>query len=71
MTMTNWMAHVGMAVVALSLSTPAAYAQTKTIKLGASVQLSGALANTGRYYRDAYSLAVRQDQRKGRRSPGR
>ena len=29
-----------------------------TIKLGASVQLSGPLANTGRYYRDAYKLAV-------------
>jgi branched-chain amino acid transport system substrate-binding protein len=33
-------------------------AQQREIKLGASVQLSGSLANTGRYYRDAYNLAI-------------
>ena len=28
------------------------------ITLGASVQLTGALANTGRYYKDAYQFAI-------------
>jgi branched-chain amino acid transport system substrate-binding protein len=63
--MTNsWMVPLGIAA-ALSFSSPAAVAQTKTIKLGASVQLSGSLANTGRYYRDAYNLAVSQINEKG------
>jgi branched-chain amino acid transport system substrate-binding protein len=60
----NWMIHLGIAL-AISFSTPAAVAQTKTIKLGASVQLSGSLANTGRYYRDAYNLAVDKINEKG------
>jgi branched-chain amino acid transport system substrate-binding protein len=30
----------------------------KDIVLGASVQLTGPVANTGRYYRDAYQLAI-------------
>jgi branched-chain amino acid transport system substrate-binding protein len=64
MTKNNWMVCLGIAV-ALSFSTPAATAQAKTIKLGASVQLSGSLANTGRYYRDAYSLAVAKINEKG------
>ena len=44
----------GVAVVALSMMTAgvAAYAQQKIV-LGASVQLTGPIANTGRYYRDA------------------
>src|ERR1700719_108763 len=47
----------GMAVgFALSASLP--MAQSSTIKLGASLQLSGSLANTERCYRDAYDLAV-------------
>ena len=54
----------GMAV-AFALSASLAVAQTKTIKLGASVQLSGSLANTGRYYRDAYNLAVSTINDKG------
>lgn len=33
-------------------------AAAKDIVLGASVQLTGPVANTGRYYRDAYELAV-------------
>ena len=64
MTKNNWMVRLGI-VAALSFSAPAAMAQTKTIKLGASVQLSGSLANTGRYYRDAYSLAVDKINEKG------
>lgn len=49
---------------ALALAAPSAMAQN-TIKLGASVQLSGSLANTGRYYRDAYQLAVNTINEKG------
>lgn len=60
----NWLTHLGIAL-ALSFSAPAVVAQTKTIKLGASVQLSGSLANTGRYYRDAYNLAVEKINEKG------
>jgi branched-chain amino acid transport system substrate-binding protein len=35
------------------------------ITLGASVQLTGPLANTGRYYKDAYEFAVDQINKKG------
>ncbi len=35
------------------------------IILGASVQLTGPLANTGRYYKDAYEFAVEQINKKG------
>jgi len=41
---------------ALALGAPAALAQD--VVLGASVQLTGPIANTGRYYRDAYQLAI-------------
>lgn len=37
---------------------PASAAPAPDIVLGASVQLTGPVANTGRYYRDAYQLAV-------------
>lgn len=37
---------------------PASTALAQVVLLGASVQLSGPVANTGRYYRDAYQLAV-------------
>lgn len=40
----------------LGISVPAA--AQKTITLGASVQLTGSLANTGRYYKDAYNFAI-------------
>jgi branched-chain amino acid transport system substrate-binding protein len=59
-----WMTHLAIAI-AIAFSAPVAAAQTKPIKLGASVQLSGPLANTGRYYRDAYSLAVAAINDKG------
>ncbi len=42
-----------------------ASAQDHTITLGAAVQLTGSLANTGRYYRDAYQLAVDKINEKG------
>lgn len=39
-------------------SAPLANAQTNTITLGAAVQVTGALANTGRYYRDSYQMTI-------------
>ncbi len=44
------------AIAAASASAGAALAQE--VVLGASVQLTGPVANTGRYYRDAYQLAI-------------
>lgn len=43
------------ALVALS---PPAQAQEKTVTLGAALQLTGATANLGRYFRDGYQIAV-------------
>jgi len=40
-------------------------APAATITLGASVQLSGPLANTGRYYQDGYKFAVDQINKAG------
>ncbi|QDL38974.1 amino acid ABC transporter substrate-binding protein [Rhodoferax sediminis] len=37
---------------------PAGAALAQDVVLGASVQLTGPVANTGRYYRDAYQLAI-------------
>ena len=37
---------------------PSGSVVAKDIVLGASVQLTGPVANTGRYYRDAYQLAI-------------
>lgn len=45
-----------MTVAALAM--PSGAAQAKDIVLGASVQLTGPVANTGRYYRDAYQFAI-------------
>ncbi len=42
--------------VALALSATPTFAQD--IVLGASVQLTGPVANTGRYYKDAYNFAI-------------
>ena len=53
-------------VMAALLDVPGlASAQEKTITLGAAVQLTGSLANTGRYYRDAYQLTVDKINEKG------
>lgn len=57
-----------LAAVALPLL---ASAQEKVVTLGAAVQLTGALANTGRYYRDGYQFAIdRINQRGGIRMGG-
>lgn len=44
--------------IALFTALPISTAQAQDIVLGASVQLTGPLANTGRYYRDAYQMAI-------------
>jgi branched-chain amino acid transport system substrate-binding protein len=36
----------------------AATAGAQTVTFGASVQLTGPVANTGRYYKDAYEFAI-------------
>ncbi|MDB5775016.1 MAG: receptor family ligand binding region family protein 18 [Herbaspirillum sp.] len=45
-------------LIAAALAIPASAASAQEITLGASVQLTGPVANTGRYYRDAYQLAI-------------
>lgn len=53
------MKYAGAALAAAILLVSAAAARAEDIvTLGASVQLTGPSANTGRYYRDAYILAV-------------
>ena len=42
----------------LALAGLAACTDTDTVTLGATLQLTGNLAGTGRYYRDAYQFAV-------------
>lgn len=54
----------GASALAALVASPA-MAQEKTITLGAAVQLTGALANTGRYYRDAYNFAIDAINAKG------
>jgi branched-chain amino acid transport system substrate-binding protein len=57
-----------LALMAVMASAPA-WAQN-TITLGSAVQLSGKDANTGRYYRDAYQLAIDKINAKGGISVG-
>jgi branched-chain amino acid transport system substrate-binding protein len=45
-------------LTALVAAVPATAALAQDVVLGASVQLTGPVANTGRYYRDAYQLAI-------------
>ena len=55
------MTKVSFAIAALAVlgaGTFAAGARAQDVVLGASVQLTGPVANTGRYYRDAYQLAI-------------
>ncbi|MBS0314108.1 MAG: amino acid ABC transporter substrate-binding protein [Proteobacteria bacterium] len=49
---------VGALSIALGAGLPLRGASAEDIVLGASVQLTGPVANTGRYYRDAYQIAV-------------
>jgi branched-chain amino acid transport system substrate-binding protein len=50
-------AGAGAALLAATLAAPLA-ARAQEVVLGASVQLTGPVANTGRYYRDAYQIAI-------------
>jgi branched-chain amino acid transport system substrate-binding protein len=43
---------------AAAFAMPSDSTSAKDLVLGASVQLTGPVANTGRYYRDAYQLAI-------------
>ncbi|TAM37858.1 MAG: amino acid ABC transporter substrate-binding protein, partial [Burkholderiaceae bacterium] len=45
-------------LTAFAAAVPAGAALAQDVVLGASVQLTGPIANTGRYYRDAYQFAV-------------
>ena len=58
--MNRLLSSLRLAAVAASLAVAsgAAPAAPTTISLGASVQLTGSLANTGRYYTDAYQFAI-------------
>jgi len=57
--MTGLLSSMRCAAVAASLALAAgAAAAAQPISLGASVQLTGPLANTGRYYQDAYQFAI-------------
>ncbi len=52
-------------VLALGLGSATSQAADNQIVLGASVQLTGPVANTGRYYRDAYQFAIDRINQKG------
>ena len=52
-------------LAAAALVAAPALADTAPITLGAAVQMTGALANTGRYYRDGYQLAVERINARG------
>src|SRR5919109_3292561 len=52
-------------LAAAVLAAGPALADSAPITLGAAVQMTGGLANTGRYYRDAYQLAVERINAKG------
>jgi branched-chain amino acid transport system substrate-binding protein len=53
-------------ILALLLSvTATAATQDKQVTLGAAVQVTGPLSNTGRYYRDAYQFAIDRINAKG------
>lgn len=55
--------HLLLLLGILALASPAF--AVPTVTLGASVQITGPLANTGRYYRDGYQFAVKRINDKG------
>ena len=74
-----WVASVPLALAALALAHPRAdtapldpggvpevpFVESRVITLGAAVPLTGKLADTGRYYRDAYQFTVNAINQKG------
>jgi branched-chain amino acid transport system substrate-binding protein len=59
------MTRFGGALLCAALTAYGLPALAKDIVLGASVQLTGSSANTGRYYRDAYQFAIDKINEKG------
>ncbi|MFL5445510.1 MAG: amino acid ABC transporter substrate-binding protein [Myxococcales bacterium] len=59
-----------LAIASLAGTLPAQAQTGDTITLGASVQLTGRLANTGRYYGDGYAITIEQVNKKGGVSVG-
>jgi len=53
-----WSRLLPAALAVLALAAPVRAVLAQDIVLGASVQLTGPMANTGRYYRDAYQIAI-------------
>jgi len=49
----------------IAATSPAAWLSSDSVTLGAAVQLTGSLANTGRYYRDGYQFTVDKINEKG------
>jgi len=58
------MRRLALSALALCVSL-AVYAATDTLTLGASIQETGPLANTGRYYKDGYQFAIDQVNKMG------
>jgi branched-chain amino acid transport system substrate-binding protein len=56
-TAVSFAASASVLAAMLAVLAPAS-AQAQDVVLGASVQLTGPVANTGRYYRDAYQMAI-------------
>ena len=53
----GYIAGTAAALLAATIAAPT-MAEAQEVVLGASVQLTGPVANTGRYYRDAYQIAI-------------
>src|SRR5262245_21790829 len=51
----QWVQSLATVLAAIGV---AACSRSDTVTLGSAVQLTGSLADTGRYYRDAYQFAV-------------
>jgi branched-chain amino acid transport system substrate-binding protein len=63
--MSKTLTRLGCALLGAALAVYTLPAFAKDIVLGASVQLTGSSANTGRYYRDAYEFAIDKINEKG------
>src|SRR3546814_14243791 len=62
---TRHIVPLALSALSLCLACGTAQAASNEIVLGASVQLTGSSANTGRYYRDAYEMAIDKINEKG------
>ncbi len=64
------MRTIRLVILALSVALLGSAIAQDTITLGTSLQLTGSLANTGRYYKDAFQMAVDQINQQGGVSVG-